>query len=624
MRGKFLNPRKRPSYFEFVSDIFLLSKTKYRYDKESYELPGTSIESVCPVHGQITLQLKSHRKGGICLSCSRENIIKNRLRTTFLKLKNLSTETSWLYLNTFKKANNPVKGYCLIHGEFKILATKVLSRSCACPKCYRDENNHRLPLIELKNLMCSEFTFLGKKTIDSKTYILGVCKEHGVFEKIKQGNKIITCPICARKYAGAENATDPKIFKQRVVEKFGKRFDLSKFQYKSKKTPVTLKCKKCGVTFKITPKALFDKKFRYGCKCNPGRKLEYYEFVADVFLLYGGGLRFDKSTYINKSKRITGHCIKHGEFKAFPISILNNSGACPECAPKVSGSKQQMELFKRIKTLGVKAVYEDREILEGKEIDILLPELNLGIEYNGSVWHSEKFKTDRSDLINHMRQKQLRASIKGIEVVHFNDDIPFDKIINFVKFKAGLVPSVYGRKTVVRDISYSESKSFLDKWHLQGGILQGESKGLFEKETLIGVMVVGPCVSSRGSHGVGLLELRRMAFSKRVVGGASKLFKSYDLEGKNVISFSDNRWFDGGVYKALGFNLVKELAPDYCYVHNGRTYHKANFRKSLLQVKENFIFDWNLTERENCLANGYYQLFDCGKKKWEFNTPPEH
>jgi len=43
-----------------------------------------------------------------------------------------------------------------------------------------------------------------------------------------------------------------------------------------------------------------------------------------------------------------------------------------------------------------------------------------------------------------------------------------------------------------------------------------------------------------------------------VVGGASKLFKHFikNNKPKNIISYSDNRYFDGSLYEKLGF--IKE------------------------------------------------------------------
>lgn len=55
----------------------------------------------------------------------------------------------------------------------------------------------------------------------------------------------------------------------------------------------------------------------------------------------------------------------------------------------------------------------DRTILKPKEIDILIPSLNLGIEVNGSYWHQD-------DPENYKYNKYLLAKEKGIDLLHLD------------------------------------------------------------------------------------------------------------------------------------------------------------------------------------------------------------
>ena len=60
----------------------------------------------------------------------------------------------------------------------------------------------------------------------------------------------------------------------------------------------------------------------------------------------------------------------------------------------------------------LKIIPNDRTILEGKEINILLPDLNIGFEYDGIHWHkdSEQYDKEKDDL----------AWNKGIILNHIN------------------------------------------------------------------------------------------------------------------------------------------------------------------------------------------------------------
>lgn len=68
---------------------------------------------------------------------------------------------------------------------------------------------------------------------------------------------------------------------------------------------------------------------------------------------------------------------------------------CLNCYP-ISENKSIKEklLFELIeKNYNGEIITSDRVLLDGKEIDIYLPELKIAFEFNGLYWHSEKFKS---------------------------------------------------------------------------------------------------------------------------------------------------------------------------------------------------------------------------------------
>ena len=82
-------------------------------------------------------------------------------------------------------------------------------------------------------------------------------------------------------------------------------------------------------------------------------------------------------------------------------------------------SRRQREVSDFIsKNTAAELIESDRTILGGREIDILLPKLKLGIEFNGDYWHSDKFLAKRT---NHPQPalwyhefKQHDAALRGI------------------------------------------------------------------------------------------------------------------------------------------------------------------------------------------------------------------
>jgi hypothetical protein len=109
-----------------------------------------------------------------------------------------------------------------------------------------------------------------------------------------------------------------------------------------------------------------------------------------------------------------------------------------------------------------------------------------------------------------------------------------------------------------------------------------------------------------------------------VIGGASKLLK-YLLDFtkkagyKRIVSWSDNRWSEGGVYKKCGFLLEEDLGSDYSYyIGQGKRESKQSNKKSNL-LKKGATGSMDNTEKELSLSLGYSRIWDCGKKRWIIN-----
>ena len=121
----------------------------------------------------------------------------------------------------------------------------------------------------------------------------------------------------------------------------------------------------------------------------------------------------------------------------------------------------------------------------------------------------------------------------------------------------------------------------------------------------------------------GKFVLNRLCFKSNttVVGGASRLNKALEGWAKingydEILSWSDNRWSEGNVYEALGYSLIKEIAPDYFYFgNNNKTYSKQSCQKKDL-LKKGAVGN---TESEMAQSLGYDRIYDCGKKTWVKN-----
>jgi hypothetical protein len=101
------------------------------------------------------------------------------------------------------------------------------------------------------------------------------------------------------------------------------------------------------------------------------------------------------------------------------------------------------------------------------------------------------------------------------------------------------------------------------------------------------------------------------------VGGASKLLKYFIKEHnpQTIISYSDNQYSVGNLYKKLGFILEKENKVGYWYYEpiQKKYFHRYKFAKHKL-VKEGF--DPSKTENEIMKNRGFLRIYDCGSRTW--------
>lgn len=263
----------------------------------------------------------------------------------------------------------------------------------------------------------------------------------------------------------------------------------------------------------------------------------------------------------------------------------------------------------------------DIEILDGKEIDMLDKSLSFAIEYCGLFWHNEESLEPRDKNYHFKKYKDcLDAGIHLITI--FEDEWHHRKkqCQNFLKSKIKIFDKkIFARKCEIKQISKKEAKEFYDDNHIQGssqGLLV--AYGLFNQEELLGVMSLG-----RHHRDSSKITLDRFCVKEgcHISGGASKLFKAcknwaIQKGCSKIISWSDNRWSDGNVYKILGFKLEEELAPDYSYV-NIKNPNKIRINKQS-QSKKRTNCPEDKTEKEWCLERGLSRIWDCGKKRWVF------
>lgn len=293
---------------------------------------------------------------------------------------------------------------------------------------------------------------------------------------------------------------------------------------------------------------------------------------------------------------------------------------CGKCNNIEDGkSNGEVEIGEFLKSKNINFIEKNNKLIPPYEIDIFLPDYNIGIEYNGIYFHSDKFKNKEYHF-----NKWKMASDKGITLIQIFEDEWKNKseiVKSILLNKLNLTDKkIYGRKCVVSEIDNKTYSNFLIQNHLQGNCVTTYRIGLYYGTDLVSVMGISGKRIALGNSKDGILEITRFAnkCGYSIIGGFAKLcsyvINSYDFT--ELISFSDLRYFDGKIYEKNNFKFSHITKPNYWYVKDGIRYHRYNFTKHKLVKKG---FNPNLTENKIMSDNKFYKIWDCGNMKWSLS-----
>lgn len=376
---------------------------------------------------------------------------------------------------------------------------------------------------------------------------------------------------------------------------------------------------------------------KYGVE-NPWMNKEIHKKTIDFFYKnYKQRIesKIDHSKLIFKGfeKGISTNLIFHcndcnEEFKIltyqFYYRINSKLNICTNCFPiSENSSLSQFDIYNFIKdNYEGEVILDCKNIIAPYEIDIYLPELKIGFEFNGVWWHCNKYKGE-----NYHLKKQEYSEINGIKLYSiWEDDWNIKREIcnSFILNKLKKSNKIWARKCVLKEISYNDSRDFLNNNHLQGDCKSSIRLGLYYNEELVNIMTFSKLrlpIQKYNRNKNNIYELTRYCnkINTNVVGGASKLLSFFinNYKTSSIETYSDNLISDGNLYEKLGFSYSHTSKPGYWYLIDGIRSHRFNWRKQKL-VKMGY--DSNKTEEEIMAELGYYRIYNAGNKKWIYNN----
>ena len=440
-------------------------------------------------------------------------------------------------------------------------------------------------------------------------------------------NKKGGCRICSNRLIAKNNIKEISMEYMKIIEQY--------FYIENAIHPVNkiFTCKKCESVFEGRLDSLYGKLKRKQILCGECKKDENLQDISNqIQILKDNDINnieiLERKTFAVSNVK----CLKCNHvWDAWFGNIVRakkkwDTNSCPNCDALTgrTTSSQQIELENLVKQyVDIKSKYK---LPNNKEIDIFIPSLSIGIEFNGVYWHSPDTSYRGMDEFYHI-DKTKEAQRNGIRLIHIfspqwihKKEICKNKILNLIKPNKDYLRS---NKYNIKLIDWYTAKNFLIQYHLMGsGEVGLFNYGLFYKDTLVGVATfTNKRKGNFRERDDEVVEFNRFATSVRCYGAISKIInniKKYYPHIKEIVSYADLCWSDvsNNIYIKNGFELEKITEPNYWWCKNDIFLGRRATMKHKLQKLLGDKFDENKTEVANMLLNGYYRIWDCGHARY--------
>jgi Zn finger protein HypA/HybF involved in hydrogenase expression len=353
------------------------------------------------------------------------------------KCKNLKLTENSVYLGR----ESLIELECTKHNiRFSYTADSILRRDTMCPECLKEYRGTDYKSWENKarEVHGDEFTYpyLKDEYKDMHSMITMLCSNGHTFKQ--DATSHLSGCGCRKCYE--ESLKKPKVSFEEYLklekEKFGDKFDLSKFEYKGlkEKSIYICHCKdKNGVEhgeFEQSPSAHLRSKT--GCHkcCNEliakTQTLTTEEFIEKALKVHGEDFNYKDAKYINAKENIWLTCNNCGNhFQITPDNHLRGEG-CPKC----NKSKLERSLGNFFESKNIEYVKDYMNSFNNLRNDFYLPKYNVIVECQGTQhfrptyfgnYNKEKAERNLEYTISCDVRKNKIANDLGIKILYFMD-----------------------------------------------------------------------------------------------------------------------------------------------------------------------------------------------------------
>ena len=264
----------------------------------------------------------------------------------------------------------------------------------------------------------------------------------------------------------------------------------------------------------------------------------------------------------------------------------------------------------------------DRSVLNGHEIDILIPDLKLGFELSPTITHNSDSNRISPKPATYHQQKALLAKKKNINLITiFTNTVNMSRIDDFITTAMNTSKKQYARNTTCKLITKTDARTFMNAYHDAGYRNATVHYGLFDKTgKLIEVASFGKPQNTIEND----VELYRLATisNTTVVGGFSKLLTHYHRDNpksQTLLTYADLDTSNGNTYAQFA-KTETVTVPSYEWRHIKDDVQPISRYQSQKRILAKKYPQWSdLSESEIMHKLGYAKIYHCGNLKYTIN-----
>jgi hypothetical protein len=304
--------------------------------------------------------------------------------------------------------------------------------------------------------------------------------------------------------------------------------------------------------------------------------------------------------HITSNKVVLWECEKGHRWETSVSNRVQFGHGCPICAAGAHSSQMEREFSSAVEDMvGADAVVRnDRSVLNGKELDVVIPSVSVAFEFDGVFWHSSDVYAD--DELGHVVKTKI-ATEAGFRLIHvWEDTWKQQRSGVLTQVRGALGVSFANRPNEISFVEFDENDEacvFVTEHSMYDGRGCERSFGVKDGSgRIVSVVLISnvqdvPTVI--GYAGLSVISEHIHDFFVFIVG-----VLGCGLADLRVVT--DNGFDNGSVFSSAGLSVVNIVEPERMLVGQSTGWIRVPWDDVL--------------SKESCMR----KVYTCGKTIWSF------